>query len=152
MQAGLPNDRERELGTKMRDWREDRLLKEWEMAALLDVDVETLRGWEDGVGLPEEEEVRMTYRSLETAAGEVHRDMHVVGKEDVVYGITKADVQEVWGRYMRAKEDREAREAGWQGEAAESAQSESQEPEFQPDVQPDWEGESQEVRRGGGRP
>jgi transcriptional regulator with XRE-family HTH domain len=98
------------FGEHMRRWREDRLLRVTEVAAMLDVDEVTLEAWESGVGLPPDtQDVALWYRSLQTAAGEEHRDIHT--KDGVVYGISVEDVQRVWQRYMtRAAEQEQARE------------------------------------------
>jgi len=127
----------------MRAWREDRLLRVIEVAAMLDVEEDVLDGWEDGVGLPEDtQELAMRYRSLQTAAGEVHRD-YVNEKGERVYGLTKVDVQAVWGRYMNKVIEAEQRQVGHTDVGARERDSEFDQGEAPEDV-------SQVYRRGGG--
>lgn len=90
----------------MRKWREDRLLRQDEVAGLLDIELGTYQAWEDGVGLPPDlAELGMRFRALQIAAGEKMRDIVLVDAEgqstgETRFGITIEDVQDVWGRFM----------------------------------------------------
>jgi len=131
----------------MRAWREDRLLRVVEVAAMLDVEEDVLDGWEDGVGLPEDtQELAMRYRSLQTAAGEEHHDI-VLADGSVVYGMTKVELQGVWQRYMtRAAEREQARME--RAEAKTQAGARERDSEFDQGEAPD--DTNQTFRRGGG--
>jgi len=132
------------FGAHMRRWREDRLLRVVEVAGMLDVEEDVLAAWEDGVGLPEDtQEVAMRYRSLQTAAGEEHRDFDT--PEGRVYGITVGDVQKVWERYMNRVIEREQARVQHTPVGQQERDQDMDQGEAPEDV-------DQTYRRGGGRP